>query len=107
MATPFEQKCAILGDVWVTCRDQESRAKLNIKFGPDFDFDEFEFDDWVSYNDIGLPIAYAVAEQIVTPNDKAISYIEEAWEGLADVLRTDPDKTYANKEKLFLKAGSF
>lgn len=106
LATSFEQKCAILGDIWVTCRNAESRTRVELKFGPDFDFDDLEFDEWISWNDLGLPLAYAIGENIVEVTEKSQSYIEEAWEALADFLQTDPDKSYATKEKMFLKAGT-
>lgn len=106
MATSFEQKCAILADIWVTCRNAEARSRVELKFGPDFDLDDLEFDEWISWNDLGLPLAYAIAENIVDATDRSQSYIEEAWEALADLLQMDPDKTYTTKEKMFLKAGS-
>lgn len=59
--TDFETKCEILSDVYV-----------------DFKNDEL-FDDFFSYNDIGLPLAYCIAMGIVEATDKATMMIEETF----------------------------
>lgn len=107
MANSIEQKSAVLADIWVTCRNAEARARLNLKFGPDFFFDDFEFDEWITWNDLGLPLAAAVTEKIVELTPQAQSYIEEAWDALVELLQIDPEKTYTSKEKMFLKAGTY
>lgn len=37
------------------------------------------FDDFFSYNDLGLPLAYAIDSNIVETSETAQSYIEETW----------------------------
>ncbi len=47
--TTFENKALILADLWMNFRNDE------------------EFQDFVDYNDLGLPLAYALANGVVKP----------------------------------------
>ena len=59
--TTFENKCNILSELWLDYRSE-----------PDFS-------DFVSYNDLGLPLGFMIAENIVTPNQRAKDMIEETF----------------------------
>lgn len=74
--TSFENKCEILADVWITYRNDE------------------EFQDFISYNDLGLPLAYAISNQIVSGNDKANRFVEEAFDLFLAGLGINEDKGY-------------
>jgi hypothetical protein len=41
-----------------------------------------EFRDFIEYNDLGLPLAYAIAENVVGVSDKARLFIEETFDVL-------------------------
>jgi hypothetical protein len=41
-----------------------------------------EFRDFIEYNDLGLPLAYAIAENVVSVSDKARLFIEETFDVL-------------------------
>jgi hypothetical protein len=62
--TPFEKRCEILADLWLTFGDDET------------------FTDYLKYNDLGLPLAYAFANAILdySAGDKAKYFIDEAWD---------------------------
>jgi hypothetical protein len=45
-----------------------------------------EFQDFIEYNDLGLPLAYAVASELVEPNSLAEQYINETFELLITSL---------------------
>lgn len=60
--TEFRSKCEILADLWLNYRDDE------------------EFRDFVSYNDLGLPLAYAIANSIIEQNGIVEPFINEAWD---------------------------
>ena len=64
--TPFEKRCEILADLWV--RDDE------------------KFKDFIIYNNLGLPLAYAVANGIIETNPKVKKYCNEAWDMLISSL---------------------
>jgi hypothetical protein len=62
--TTFENKCLILGDLWMSYRGDE------------------EFKDFMEYNDLGLPIAYAISSGIVQSLPLAEQFINETFEML-------------------------
>ena len=61
MSVPFSDKCGILGQFWFEYRDDE---KLK---------------EFISYNDIGLPLAWFIATGVVTPNPMAEDYVNESF----------------------------
>jgi hypothetical protein len=82
--TDFSNRCSILGDLW-----------LNYKSEP-------EFEDFIEYNDIGLPLAFAIAQDIISASDMATKYVNETWDlfleslGLPDVGFTSLDELLDN-----------
>lgn len=60
--TSYENKASILADLWLNYRNDE------------------EFLDFVEYNDLGLPLAYAVANGIVESTELAKNFIDETFE---------------------------
>lgn len=66
--TPFSNRCDILAELWV-----------GYKGDP-------EFQDFIQYNDLGLPLAYAVSTDIVAATAKAEMFINETWELLLSGL---------------------
>ena len=60
--TPFSNKASILAELWMNHRADE------------------QFRDFVEYNDLGLPLAYAVAENVISVSDKAKLFIEETFD---------------------------
>ena len=59
--TTFDNKCYILSDLW-----------LNYRYDDDFE-------DFVSYNDLGLPLSYLISEGIVQSSEVAQSMVEETF----------------------------
>lgn len=47
---------------------------------------EPEFEDFVQYNDLGLPLAYAISEGIVEKTDIATNFVNEAFDILVSAL---------------------
>jgi hypothetical protein len=82
MATTFDNKCAILSDLW-----------LNYK-------DEAELADFVEYNDLGLPLAYLIHTNLVTVNENGISYIDETFNLLCEGVGVDLDGEYESLNEL-------
>jgi hypothetical protein len=50
-----------------------------------------EFRDFIEYNDLGLPLAYAIAENVVAVSDKARLFIEETFDVLLAGLEIDDE----------------
>lgn len=66
--TPFVIKCEILSEIWMDYRTDE------------------KFQDFVKYNDLGLPLAYAVASDLVELLEESEHYIEETFDLLLTSL---------------------
>ena len=82
--TPFSNKCEILGELWLNYRSDET------------------FDDFVEYNDLGLPLAYAIANDIVKPTDMAKSFIEETFDLLLASMDLE-DEGFDNLDDLLVR----
>lgn len=59
--TPVSVRAEILSDLWLNYRNDE------------------EFQDFVQYNDLGLPLAYAVSSNIVPLTKQAEDFINETF----------------------------
>ena len=71
--TTFSDKCQILADLWLNYRDDE------------------EFQDYIQYNDLGLPLAYAISNEIVEETPLARGFVEEAFSLLLSGLDIEKD----------------
>jgi len=71
--TPFQTRCEILADLWQNYRQDE------------------EFVDFVEYNDLGLPLSYAIANEIVKSTEIAEQFINETFELLLAGLEVEDD----------------
>ena len=60
--TPYSNRCATLGMLWLDYKDDE------------------QFKDFIDYNDLGLPLAHVIAEDIVKSTPLAETFINETWE---------------------------
>lgn len=69
--TTYENKCSILSDIWLNYRT------------------DTQFVDFIEYNDMGLPLAYAIAEGIVDSTDIASDFINETYDLLLAGLGVD------------------
>jgi hypothetical protein len=81
--TPFETKTTILADLWMDYRGDE------------------EFSDFLEYNDLGLPLAYAISSGIVKSSPLAQQYIEETFELLLAAVKIEEDTGFDSLEDIF------
>lgn len=81
--TPFEFKCAILSDLWTEYRDDE------------------EFEDFIEYNDLGLPLAYAIANGIVDASPMAEQFVAESFRLLLVGLDIEGDPGFETIDDVF------
>lgn len=61
-----------------------------------------EFKDFVQYNDLGLPLAYAIAEGIVERTDMSATFINEAFEILLAAMSVE-DTGYETLQEILDK----
>ncbi len=73
METTFQDKAAILADLWLNYKQDE------------------EFLDFVEYNDLGLPLSYAITEGIIKSTPIAESLVSETFDLLLQALEIDED----------------
>lgn len=66
--TTFENKCKILSDFWIEYKNTG------------------DFGDFIDYNDLGLPLAFALSTGLVTAQPMAETYINETWDLLLGAL---------------------
>lgn len=71
MTTPFETRAEMLADLWMNYRLDE------------------EFKDFVEYNDLGLPLSYAVVQSIAKAEPQGKQMINETFELLLTALETE------------------
>jgi hypothetical protein len=82
MSTSFLDKCKILAEVYTESSWNEELT-------------EFRYT-----NDIGLPLAYLVNQDLTTANDKGEMFIESTWEDLCLYLRVDHKKKYSSSDEM-------
>jgi hypothetical protein len=83
-ATPFDKRCEILAELWMYNRDD---AKLK---------------DFFDYNDVGLPAAFLVDEDLVTPNSTLMLMISETFDLLLGALEIKEDTGFDSIDDLFV-----
>lgn len=71
ITTTFSNKCYILGELWLSYRDDE------------------QFKDFIDYNDIGLPLAYMLDSKIVEPTEIAEQFINETFDLFLNALEIE------------------
>jgi hypothetical protein len=87
MVTEFVSQCEVLSELWIKYRN------------------EVDFQDFVQYNDIGLPLAFLISEGIVdNPTEAAKSFVTEAFTIFITALNIE-DTGFKSLEELLNAAG--
>lgn len=82
--TSFENRCDILSDLWLEYKDDP------------------QFADFVSYNDLGLPLSFLISEGLVTPSDKATVMVNETFVLLLRSLGIEEDAGFDSLDDLLM-----
>lgn len=85
--TTFEDRAAILSELWIDYRNDEN------------------FTDFIDYNDLGLPLAYAISEGIVERTDLAARFVDETFELLLEGLELAEDTGFESLDDMLEEAG--
>lgn len=82
--TSFSEKCKILGELWLFYREDAEKNEA--------------WNDFFTYNDVSLPLAYMLAEDIaiVSGDGKAEAFIDETFEMFCEYIEIDPEGWYQN-----------
>lgn len=81
MANKLANKITILAELWMNYRDDE------------------ELQDFIEYNDLGLPLAYFLMNEIVLPTDQAEVYINETYDLFVASLAVE-DKEWESLDEI-------
>lgn len=84
--TTFEDKASILADLWLNYRR------------------DADFADFIEYNDIGLPLAYAINESIVESTEIAARFVEETFFLLLEGLDIEEDTGFETLDDMLALA---
>jgi hypothetical protein len=84
--TTQENKANILAELWLNYRDDEN------------------FDDFISYNDLGLPLAYLLSANIVKRTEQADKFVNETFDLLLASLEVE-DTGFDNIDDIFIASG--
>jgi hypothetical protein len=85
IVTDFRNVCEILGKLYSVYKDDE------------------EFKDFIEFNDLGLPLAYFVSENLCEVADDGARYITETWALFLAGLNLD-DTGFSNLDEVFESA---
>ena len=77
----FENKITILAELWMNYRDDE------------------DLQDFVEYNDLGLPLAYFLTNEIVLPTSQSELYINETYDLFIASLQVE-DRQWESLDEL-------
>ena len=89
--TELDIECQILSELWMNYRDEEA------------------FQDFIEYNDIGLPLAHYVADGLIRKSALeavAITYISDTYNLLFEMLGMIVTHEYTSFEDLLAAADS-
>ncbi len=84
--TDFDSKCRILGHFWSNYRDEQ------------------DFQDFMEFNDLGLPLAYFVSEELCEVSDDGVRYINETFDLFIASLELE-DTGFNSLDDVFMAAG--
>lgn len=71
MQTDFSSICNILGVLYANYKDYTN------------------FKDFIEFNDLGLPLAYLIDNELCEPTDEGMKYIRETWTLFLDSLQIE------------------
>lgn len=77
----FNNKVSILAELWMNYRDDK------------------QLEDFIEYNDLGLPMAYFLMNELVLPTKQSEIYINETYDLLLASLGVD-DVDYESLDEL-------
>jgi hypothetical protein len=84
--TTQESKAEILSELWLGYKNDQN------------------FEDFFAYNDLGLPLAYAISNGIVKATELSNKFIDETFTLLLASLEIE-DEGYDGLDDIFLMAG--
>jgi hypothetical protein len=85
-STTLSAKAEILAELWISYKNDS------------------DYRDFIAYNDLGLPLAYAVAHEIVEMNDQISMFVNETFDVLLSELGIEEDSGFEELGEMFVAA---
>jgi hypothetical protein len=80
--------------------DTREKAEIIFEFINDYRSDE-TFEDFFSYNDLGVPMAVMIVNDLVILNEGGVQVLDETWESLCSNLNdADVEFDYEDLDQL-------
>ena len=76
-----------------------TKAEILVQFTQD-NFNDEVYEDFFDYNDLGIPIAIALTQDMVILTNKGEELIEETWKELCELFGADPNGQYENVDDM-------
>ena len=79
--------------------DNRTKAEILVQFTQDNLNDEL-YEDFFDYNDLGIPMAISVMQDLVILTDEGENLLDETWKELCQLFGADPNGEYENIDDL-------
>jgi hypothetical protein len=79
--TDFSNICDILGELYSNYKE------------------DTEFSEFIEYNDLGLPLAYFIKEELAVATDEGIESIQQTWKEFLELIGAE-DKGFTDLDSL-------
>ena len=73
--------------------DNRTKAEILVQFTQD-NFNDEMYEDFFDYNDLGIPMAIALTQEMVILRDSGEKLLEETWIELCQLFNADPNGEY-------------
>ena len=85
-STSYETRALILSELFMKYKEDDT------------------FKDLREYADLGLPLAYAISTGVVPSTDKAQKLVDDAFEGLLEILEIAEDEGFKDLDDLLAES---
>lgn len=82
--------------------DNRTKAEILVQFTQD-SFNDENYDEFFDYNDLGIPMAIAVVQDMVILTDAGEQLLEETWTELCLLFEADPNGEYESIDDLMVQ----
>jgi hypothetical protein len=73
--------------------DNRTKAEILVQFTQDY-FNSGEYEEFFDYNDLGIPMAISVMQDLVILTDAGEQLLDETWKELCEIFGADPNGEY-------------
>ena len=82
--------------------DNRTKAEILVQFTQD-EFNSGDYEEFFDYNDLGVPLAIAINNDLVILTDAGEQLLDETWKDLCLLFEADPNGEYESIDDLTTK----